>query len=217
MSAAGVLEAAPIQFTFDCTIVNATTCTPGGPFGTLTLSDSAVDPNRVDVDLVIYPHAGVTGVSRFYLNTSVVPPGFHDWRLLEQSAPAGSYNTNTNGLIGYSVDHYGAGIMFTLDIEADPPNTATFAYSGSILLASTLSGHAEFDLDPAMFNVKDENNQLYAAFDTVPNGTSLNAGARTSVDLGAPVTPSQAPEPSALLLMIAALASLLGLRRTNKR
>ena len=28
VSAAGVLEAAPIQFTFDCTIVDATTCTP---------------------------------------------------------------------------------------------------------------------------------------------------------------------------------------------
>jgi hypothetical protein len=218
MSAAGVLEAAPIQFTFDCTIVDATTCAPGGPFGTLTLSNSVVDPNRVDVDLVVYPHAGVTQISRFYMNTNVVVPAFHDWRLLLQTAPAGSYNTDLNGSIGYIVDGFGPGVMFTFDLRPDPPNTAILTYSGSILLASTLAGHAEFNLDVSMFNVKDENNQLYAAFDTLPNGTSLNAGARTSVDLGAPATPSQVPEPGALVLMVTALASLrFGLRRANKR
>src|SRR5258708_36939263 len=64
-------HAGAITFTYDCAIVNATTCTAGGPFGTLTLTDSIVDPNRVDLDLVLKaPNlgAGATGVNNFFLN-----------------------------------------------------------------------------------------------------------------------------------------------------
>jgi hypothetical protein len=212
MSIAGTVQAAPIQFTFDCQIVNPTTCSPGGPFGTLTLKDSVIDPNRVDVDLVIYPHPGVTQIANFFMNTNAAVPTGYVWRLLEQSAPSGSFNTNLNGSIGYTPDGRGPGFMFTFDLQPDPPNTSIYTYSGSILLASAAGGHAEFDLDPSMFNVKDELGNLYAAFNTLPNGTSLNAGAMTSIDLGA-VIPTQAPEPSALLLLITGLTSLgLGLR-----
>jgi hypothetical protein len=164
----------------------------------------------VDLNLVVYPHTGVDQLNSFFMNTSVVPATSYVWRLLDPTAPVGSFNTSLSGSVGYAPDGRGPGIMFTFDLQPNPDSTL-LTYSGSLLLASSLSGHAEFNLDPGMFNLKDENGQLYAAFNTLPNGTSLDAGARASIDLGT-VTPDAAvPEPGGLALMLTGLA-WLGLR-----
>jgi hypothetical protein len=74
-----LLPAAPAQadsitFVFDYyTIpphVAPHTPIPGGPFGTLTLTDSLVDPNRVDINLTITPLAAyaTAPLEQFYLN-----------------------------------------------------------------------------------------------------------------------------------------------------
>src|SRR5690348_2433344 len=73
--------AAAITFNYDCAIVNATTCTASAnPFGTLTLTDSLIDTNRVDVDVILNGAAilalnpSFTGLNNFYVNYGGVLP-----------------------------------------------------------------------------------------------------------------------------------------------
>ena len=67
-------EASSITFVFDYYTVPPHvaphTPIPGGPFGTLKLTDSSIDPNRVDIELVITPLAAYAGATleQFYLN-----------------------------------------------------------------------------------------------------------------------------------------------------
>src|SRR6187549_1345532 len=64
-------QASSLTFTFNCTILNtdpATCGLPTGSFGTLTLTDSDINTNLVNIDITITPLAGATGLDKFFLN-----------------------------------------------------------------------------------------------------------------------------------------------------
>src|SRR4029077_17267849 len=94
---AGRASAASITFNLDCTILNTNpaTCTPGGSFGKVTLTDPTgpgTNSNRVDIDITLYAAIGLTGIDNLYLNydNSVTVAGTDRvFRIVSQSAPIG--------------------------------------------------------------------------------------------------------------------------------
>jgi hypothetical protein len=183
-----VTQAAQIVFTFNCIIVNATTCTPTSPLGTLTLTDSIVNPNRVDLDLVILPRDGVGGLKQFYLNHEPLPPGPR-FRLVSQNAAPGTFDAVGNSSMG--LDNAGPNHT-TLDLSLAPITTGALTYSASLLRGRYWYPYGEYNLEVGMFDLKDANGLLYAAFETVSGDTTLYAGAR-----GLIVEEPTPPEPPA--------------------
>ena len=79
-------RAAQVVFTFNCIIVNATTCNPTSPLGSLTLADSVADSRRVDLDLTINTQQGIGGLKYFYLNYDQSLPAGPVFGLVAQDA-----------------------------------------------------------------------------------------------------------------------------------
>ena len=116
-------QAASITMTFTCQVVSSLTpdnCVAGGTgpganpnFGTLTLSDSVIDSNRVDITWTMTPQWGVN-IERVLLNWAGPPPfpiTAPDLYLVDQSAAAGSTTsiTGTTHIIGNNgqpIGHY---------------------------------------------------------------------------------------------------------------
>lgn len=183
MAAAVVLttraESATITYVFDCCTVPPhaaphTPLGPAGPFGALTLSDSLVDPNRVDISLSINPlapwHVGF--LDRFYLNFDSDPddpavpddPDFltdHLFRLVVPDTPAtGAANTpftaaQVIGNVSYAKGATSTNFAnFIFDFVGNPEDDESQAFDASISLYDrSAAPDTPVDLDVSMFDL----------------------------------------------------------------
>jgi len=217
-------QATPISFTYDCKHTAAATCGAAGPFGTITLNDSTIDANRVDVTLTLNQaaiqgvDAGIKGLNNFFLNYNGPTAANTVLRMVLQTDAAnttsptiGDISPNPTG--SFTPDNQGA-FDKPFDLLLDPNGSAegVWSYAASIVMFSTNAGHAETNLDMTMFMLRDQNVQLWAGFDTLPTNSSFRFGALTQVT---PQT-TTVPEPLTLSLFGAGLAGVIGLRRRKR-
>jgi hypothetical protein len=220
--AAMLLPTAPahadsITFVFTCQVVTSLTpdqCIeggsggPAGPFGTLTLSDSAIDSNRVDITWTMTPQWG-TNIERVLLNWAG-PPSFPisapDLYLVSQSAPAGSTTniTGTTHIFGNDGQTQGNTYRFDIRVNESSPQGLTFA--ASIYLTSG-NGATIIDLSPGSFlatstNLNGATPPLYALYATAQPGV-VTPGWTTSngTEFWAGVTSNPIPEPASLMML----------------
>jgi hypothetical protein len=211
MAVSYTAHAASITFTYDRTITSGPTLTPGGPFGTLTLTDSVVDPNRVDMDVVLNAlnvDASVNGLNNFFVNYSgSFSSATQDFKLVLQTDPTGTFN-GTAGSGTVNLNNQGP-FGTTVDILLDPAgSTPSMTFSASLVLRLNATGHAESNLDVSMFDLKDANNLLYSAFNTLPANHTFNYGATTDTTNGV-------PDGGSTLILLS--FGLLGLARLARR
>jgi len=186
----GKAEATSITFVFDCSIqnTNPATCTPGGPYGSLTLTDSVLDANRVDVNVSLFSPtpAGATGMDKFFLNfnnaVTIGGSGHLTFGMVSQTALTGDHTPS--GSIAFTAPGNNQGPFHaTLDMKLDPNGTDTgFSYAGSIVVYSTDNPHNETNIDVDMFNLKDADDLFYSAINTLPSNQNQQYGATTVVD-----------------------------------
>jgi hypothetical protein len=217
-------QAAQVVFTFNCIIVDATTCNPTSPLGSLTLTDSVVDPRRVDLDLSIYAQQGLGGLKYFYLNYDQSLPAGPVFGLVAQNAAPGV--VEPVALVAQGLNNIGpAGAR--LDLGLYPETFGVLTYSASLARARFFSApynHSDLNLD--MFDLKDANGLLYAALETVsglylgsrdilPDLPPLPEGSSAAVPVVQEV--GELPEPGTLALLCVAALGALGMARTLRR
>jgi hypothetical protein len=180
MAIAATAQAASVTFVFDYYTVPPHvaphTPIPGGPFGTLTLTDSVVDPNRVDINLVATPPAAYAGASfeQFYLNFQTPFLTNHQFYLVGQATPAtGPSSTPFTagqllGTVGYAngVSTFNfANFVFDLNPNA---TSGALTFAGSLSLYNELpSPDVPVNLDVSMFNLTSAGTNtppMYAAY-----------------------------------------------------
>jgi hypothetical protein len=216
MLGAQVASAALLSYTLNCPFggdPTGTSClTTSTSFGTVTISDATRTVNRAGdsydgVDISVALTVGNKLVPfGLYLNFGASANG--DWGVLTVPIPSTnpSLDVNFNNIKagGYSSGDF--------DMSISPPSSSTAPYS--FFLFNTGLG-----LDPAMFNYMDTGGRYYLAAhiggcngDCLPglgdNSDSIWVGAT-------PRTTQNIPEPSSLLLVGAALAGVIGLRRSR--
>jgi hypothetical protein len=212
-------SASSLTFTFDCRILNTNpaTCDPSISVGTLKLTDSAIDPNRVDLELnlvtALLPDA--VGIHELYLNYNnaiAVGGNTHlQMELVAQNASSGNHTlAGDTNVIFDSVGPFHT----RLDIRLG--NVTDFTFLRSLVLFSKQDG-SESNLDVEMFNLRDADSLLFAAFDTLPSNDRLRFGA-SGPDLTADptATADPVPEPVSLLLVGAGLSGA-AMRRKKKK
>jgi hypothetical protein len=222
-------QAASLTFTFTCQVVTSLLpdqCVEGGSgpganpnFGTLTFTDSVVDPNRVDISWNMTPQWG-TNIEKVLLNYNTGGGSFptnHSLFLVDQSAPAGS-TTNLPGataLFGNNGQPQGSTYQF--DIRLGEGSGGGLTFSGSLALRNNIGG-AFVDLSTTSFLAASNNLNgavpvLYALYTTaqpgtVPPGWTTSSGTEFWAGVSAVV-----PVPAAVWLLGSALGVLGAIRR----
>jgi hypothetical protein len=184
MSAVGPAQAEPIIFNFNCALVNATTCTPGQQLASMTLSDSTLNRNHVDIDLAILGGVNITGFNKLYLNyrgTTSVHGGY--FSLASQTSWIGFGQEDLNASVTDSVGPFGSGMDIVLGLPQGLLGAVGLlssdfrALSASLVFRNDMGPYGEGDLDAVGFQTKDVNNLIYAALEmSTPTGT-VYAGA----------------------------------------
>lgn len=212
--------ASNITFVFNCQILqtNNDECVPGGPYGTLTLSDSLVDPNRVNIDIAIAPLANFgQPLEQFYLNFADPYLTNHKFFLVGQNTAAGTDNDSTpyQGLtVGQVASYTNSNLelgQFAFDLNPNP-TSGLQTFSGSLALYNQITDDP-LDLDVLDFfyatvptATSPGTPALYAAYRTNNSdcpgatGTCPEFWAGSTVT-GVPETFSTVPEPASLVLL----------------
>jgi hypothetical protein len=220
-------QAASITLTFTCQVLSSTTtpdvCVEGGSgpgananFGTLTLTDSAIDTNRVDITWAMTPQWG-TNIERVLLNYNGTVPANHTLYLVDQAAAAGSTTniTGTTHLIG----NQPIGTTYQFDIRVNEASPQGLTFSGSLGLRSAISPFAWVDLSVNSFLATSNllngaTPPLYAFYSTSQPGT-VQAGWTISngTEFWGGVSSAIVPVPAAVWLLGSALGVLGVIRR----
>jgi len=147
---AGRARADSITFTFDYYILppHAGLQPPVGPgpgnYGSITISDSAVDPNRVDLSLTVLPLPAYAGgaLEKFYLNFPTPFKTNHQFYLVPvNAAPGVASNTpypTILGSVGYvdgTTNFEFANFIFDLSVD---PTSTSLTFSGSLAFYNKL-------------------------------------------------------------------------------
>jgi hypothetical protein len=217
----GPAQASTITFLFDCRITNTatSTCSPGGPFGTLTLTDSLVDPNRVDIDLALAPLFG-DSLEKVYMNWVPAFLTNHKFYLVPQNAAPGVASNNPYpvklGTVLYGDSVYSLG-KFSFDINTSFPSQTGFIFQGSLALYNQVPAiDTPVNIDVANFIATSGGTgtpPLYAAYRT--NNCSQNCnGYSGEFWAGASTTVS---EPATLLVLGVGLVGLGALVARQRR
>jgi hypothetical protein len=189
MTAAGTVQAEKIAFEFNryCEY-NSFSCRAVPSIGTVTLSDSLVDPNRVDFTLVVSPQRPMLWLEMLYLNYNGYVGGIDRFvSIVDVSSPPDSVGDETGN--GLWIDKtYAAG--GALDISADL-HRSPLTVSGSLVLRTQRSVNNElvsqpYNLDLAMFDEKDGYDAIYAALRAASPETLLWYGATVSYRISEP-------------------------------
>jgi hypothetical protein len=213
--AASHASAASITYVLDCTFTGSVTnggCTPGGPFGTVTLSDGAADSRYLDIGIDLTP--GFQTVNLF-LNTP------SNWTNPTALQPVNSVNidginylleplTGVNN-VRFETDNKGFNYLyFDLAIRA---NKASDPWTGTITLrptSETTKPFTYFDLNPSIFSLLTNDPQA----GTPPDPSALVfLAVQRQTDSATPTfslvgSTTSAPEPATLLLFGSALTAL---------
>lgn len=195
---ASAARASTFTFTLNCTIVDATTCTPGGNFGTIELTDNG---NVVDFKITLL----TLNVDAIALNWDTTQGGALpiDTRWSTPALPGVNITSGT--------DNQGPTMRF--DIRINPDNNPT---PSNPLLFSLLLDSGGTNIDAAYFNVKDDVNQTYGAV-RVLNATNTGPayGALDSLTIG--TTAATVPEPATLALLGTGIIGLtMSIRRKRR-
>ncbi len=171
-----------VTFVFDYYDVNPHTSPfaltgPGGPWGTLVVTNSIVDPNRrVDILLTVTPPAAYAGaqLEQFYMNFDSDPaetpagndPDFltnHQFYLVKQTAPAGGVSNtpfaagDILGSVGYANGAANGSFDFANFVFDLNPNATSGAlvFAGSLALYDKLPNpDVPVDLNASMFDIQ---------------------------------------------------------------
>jgi hypothetical protein len=156
---AGRAEADSVTYVFDhYTVpphVAPHTPIPGGNYGTLTISTSLVDPNRIDLTLTAIPHPAYAGgtLEKFYVNFATPFLTNHKFYLLPVTAPAGSISPTlgsvqyANGVTTFNFAN------FVFDVTVDPTSTS-LTFAGSLALYNELPNpDVQVSINVGMFDL----------------------------------------------------------------
>jgi hypothetical protein len=170
-------HAEKIVFDFNVKCFFQFSCAAVEKIGTLTLSNSTVDANRVDFTLAISPP--IVRLDRLYLNYGgpEVNAGARYVSIVEVNAAPGVLGDETGNYV--SVDRIGAAAWFDISVDL---HRSPVQFAGSLVLSepTAFTRHQAVNLNAAMFNVQDPDSWIYAEL--------IGGTAETTVWYGATVS-----------------------------
>ena len=178
----GTAHAEKIVFDINCSIWRYDGCASVPQIGTLTLSDSTVDPNRVDFTLAVTPQSQIATLFTLYLNYTESSASTSRYiSFVDVSAPAGVVGEEQyNGVFG---DNTGP-VRTQLDIELNLARSPLAVFSGSLVIRALRGSYVPEpvieNLDAAMFFAKDANDMIYAGLTAATHITTVWYGATTA-------------------------------------
>ena len=227
-------HAASISWAFDYYTVNPHVAPHPlqgpGSFGTITLTDSTVDPNRVDIALTITPPAEYAGagLEQFYLNFDFDPdvpasPNDPDFRTNHIFQLVDPISSATLGSVGYANGGSTYNFAnFVFDLNPNPTSTA-LTFNGSLAVYNQLPNPDEqVNIDVSMFMIPAKTTgmqtaNVWAAYRTHNGEQSAGEFWAFATSTVPPV--ESVPEPTTMVLVGVGLvgAALAGRRSRNSR